>query len=280
MAYTCSSCGTTYASGWKCTNCEQNQLLKQSMEQQTDLMERSRRDAAYEARMNREMQEEQAERAERKARAAQMEAELESWIKQIFAEVALLIQTNTTETVGQQVEEFINKANAELSAETYETTGGIFTPKFASYFRNNLTDYILNNPAKAAEIAIAKQIFESHAKTAKEIWNANEAREAENRRIEEEQEKAEQAIKDEADAVTDAEKQVLWKKAQYGAYFFMVMLAFVAYIKFKESSVFTALLCAVGAFIFALFAWVCSGDDDYEAGSNAYLKGFVKGMKR
>ena len=280
MAYTCSSCGTTYASGWKCTNCEQNQLLKHSMEQQHDMMERSRRDAAYEARMNREMQEEQAERAERKARAAQMEAELESWIKQIFAEIALLIQTNTTETVGQKVEEFINKANAELSAETYETTGGIFTPKFASYFRNNLTDYILNNPAKAAEIAIAKQIFESHAKTAKEIWNANEAREAENRRIEEEQERAEQAIKDEADAVTDAEKQVLWKKAQYGAYFFMVMLAFVAYIKFKESSVFTALLCAVGAFLFALFAWVCSGDDDYEAGSNAYLKGFVKGMKR
>lgn len=285
MAYTCNFCGT-YVSGWKCSTCEQTELLKKSTEQQrqfaeqqNDLMERSRRDAAYEARMNREMQEEQAERAERKARAAQMEAELESWIKQIFAEVALLIQTNTTETVGQKVEEFINKANAELSSETYETTGGIFTPKFASYFRNNLTDYILNNPAKAAEIAIAKQIFESHAKTAKEIWNANEAREAENRRIEEEQEKAEQAIKD-ADAaaieVVDLEKK---KKARYGCLFFVFLGVIVSYIEFSDGNLLRGLLCVLGVIFFGFLAWALKPDVTQED-IDSVVGGFVKGLNR
>lgn len=279
MAYTCSNCGTTYASGWKCTNCEQNQLLKQSMEQQNDMMERSRRDAAYEARMNREMQEEQAEEARLQTIIKQLEMEKEEILKNRFAEIVLLIQTNTVETIGEAFEAFCKQENEKLSAKYLSESGGIFTPEYAKSYRRYFSDYILNNPAKAPEIAVVKQIFESHAKTAKEVWDVNEAREAENRRIREEQERAEQAIKDEADAVTDAEKQVLWKKAQYGAYFFMVMCAILAYSKFQESSLFTALLFAVGAFIFALVAWVCGGDEN-EAGSNAYLNGFVKGMKR
>ncbi len=254
MANTCGSCGA-YLSGWKCTNCEQTELMKKSIQQQREIATQQQEQAAknkraadYEARMNREMQEEQAERAAMQAQVAQMEAGLENTAKQIFAEIALLIQTNTTETIGNKVDGFFKQVNSTLDVETYEKTGGILTPKCAKYFRNHFTDYILSNGGKAAEIAIAKEIFESHAKTALEIWQANEAQE-EKRKLQQAQlENEEQLARDEVNAIAATDEKAQRRHAMYGSYFFVVLLGFSSYIKFQESQNFVGFLCAIGAF--------------------------------
>ena len=260
MSGTCSSCGG-YFSGWKCTNCEQTELMKKSIQQQQDLAEKNKRAADYEARMNREMQEEQAERAAMQAQVAQMEAGLESTAKQMFAEIALLIQTNTTETIGNKVEGFFKQVNSMLDVETYEKTGGILTPKCSKYFRNYFTDYILSNGGKAAEIAIAKEIFESHAKTALEIWQANEAQE-EKRKLQQAQlENEEQLARDEVNAIAAADDKQQRRHAMYGCYFFIVLLGLVSYIEFQESKNFVGFLCAIGAFGFFGMAMYLSLDN-------------------
>jgi len=279
MAYTCSSCGTTYASGWKCTNCEQNQLLKRSMEQQNDLMEKNSRAAAYEARMNREMQEEQAEEARLQTIIKQLEREKEEILKNRFAEIVLLIQTNTVETIGEKFEAFCKQENEKLSAKYLSESGGIFTPEYAKSYRRHFSDYILNNPAKAAEIAVVKQIFESHAKTAKEVWDANEAREAENRRIKEEQEKAEQAIKDEEVAATEVVDLEKKKKARYGCIFFVLMSAALSYIQFADGNFGKGLLCMIGVVFFGFGAWAL-GPNVTQEDIDSVASGFAKGLNR
>ena len=279
MAYTCSSCGTTYASGWKCTSCEQNQLLKQSMEQQNDLMERNRRDAAYEARMNREMQEEQAEREMLQDALVKMKAEHEDFYKQKFSDIVLLIQTNTAMTIGEKFEEYCRQEDELLIGKPLSEMGGQFIPNNAKIYRKHFTDYILNNPAKAAEIAIVKTIFESKATIAKEKYDAYEEREEQRKR----EERIEKEAKEAEDRATYAETEVVSleqkKKARYGCFFFVLLFVVISYIEFADGNLMKGLLSLLGVMFFGFGAWAL-GPNVTQEDIDSVVGGFVKGLNR
>jgi exonuclease VII large subunit len=284
MAYTCNLCGS-YVGGISCPTCEQTNLLKKSVAQQKEFFDSSehqriqnQKQTDFEERVRFAARAEEDLLAKHSALLDEMQAEIEQKIKESFSEIALLIQTNTDESISSVIEDFCKNTNKDWNPIALSESGGNFMPARAEIYRKYFTDYILNNPQKASVIAIAKSIFEKHCKSAKEISDAHNAINKKNETIKQEREQAENALTDAANAELAAAKKIREEKSKKVAHFFMMICVVLSYLNFKDSHFLYGFLFAIGAIVCWFTAWII-GADSHDSSDNSFSEGFIKGLK-
>ena len=271
MLLKCYTCGNMHE-GSSCPVCAQlraTQRIADATENQNKLIEKQRINDHIE---RRRLEREQEENQQEALIAAMLEAarqEVEQFIKQSFAELVLIIQTNQENEIKSKAAQYLGNLypnQPELRC---------LAPDVAKKYNKHFVDFIIANPTLAKQLSIAKSIFEEIANAGEIEYNR---RELENQKIEQEAiaEKAKQDLINAENEKVNLAERTKDRKIQIVTVIIGVSSVFATFI-FGELG---ANLYSAG---FALIVLIClavnsiySGND----GANHVAEGFIKGLNK